>query len=121
MYYNERSNLDLSENNSNATTFYNENKTVVMYCYASFPSQNMEKALTIYTVIISYVLPLLTIIFCYARMIVKIVNKPSEKEIFEMMNGHGNSASKVYLPNSNNNNNKVNIKISFYTIFKLID
>jgi hypothetical protein len=110
MYYNQRSNLEnLSENNSNVTTFINENKTIVMYCYASFPSQNMEKALTIYTVIISYVLPLLTIIFCYARMIGKIVNKSSEKEIFEM-NG-SSSISRVHMPNNSNNSN-INSKVS---------
>jgi hypothetical protein len=56
---------------------------IIKNCLAKFPNDEMEKALTIYTVIISYVLPLATIVFCYARMINKIVNKSKGESILE--------------------------------------
>lgn len=39
---------------------------------------NMEIVLTVYTVMISYVLPLTTIIFCYMRMIRRIYGKSND-------------------------------------------
>jgi hypothetical protein len=100
MYYNQKSSLENSTNSSENATNSSESlassfdianesygldsNNKIMYCYASFPSVNFEIALTIYTVIISYVLPLLTIIFCYARMIKKIVSSSHEKEAFEL-------------------------------------
>ena len=71
-----------------------------MYCYATFPSENMEKALTIYTVIISYVLPLVCIIYCYAGMINKIVNKSNERELFEMKFPTSTSSNHNESPNN---------------------
>lgn len=108
MYYNKRSIENSTENNQNATIFMNDNKSVPMYCFATFPSPNMEKALTIYTVIISYVLPLLTIIFCYARMIGKIVNKSSEKEIFET--NVSVSTPRIHMPNNITSNSNSSYK-----------
>lgn len=62
----------------------------ITYCTANFPSYEIEAMTTIYTVIISYVLPLMTIIFCYAKMIIKIIKK-SKEQIF-----YDNSSFKTY-------------------------
>ena len=78
--------------------FHHENETQsVKYCVSSFPKVNisipfsnnsqvdfdMEIVLTIYTVMISYVLPLLTIIFCYAPMIAKILSKSPNQKLLD--------------------------------------
>lgn len=63
MYYNQVS--------FNITTENNEH--INYYCIAKFPTLTLEITFTMYTVLISYVLPLTTIIFCYARMMLKII------------------------------------------------
>ena len=66
----------------NTTTETNQQITMIHYCIARFPSPNLEITLTMYTVLISYVLPLLTIIFCYARMMIKILRN-AKNQLFE--------------------------------------
>ena len=66
----------------NITTETSQQITLIHYCVARFPSPNLEITLTMYTVLISYVLPLLTIIFCYARMMIKIL-KNAKNQLFE--------------------------------------
>ena len=54
------------------------------YCVTNFPQEfPFEICITIYTVIISYVLPLLTIIFCYVGMMKKFLKKSTEQNILE--------------------------------------
>lgn len=55
----------------------------VTYCISKFPEKEIEIGLTLYTVLISYVLPLMTIIFCYMRMIIKIYSKSSDQKLVE--------------------------------------
>lgn len=54
----------------------------IYYCQRNFPNRISEIIMTLYTVMIAYVLPLLTIIFCYMRMIFKIL-KNSKKGLME--------------------------------------
>lgn len=84
--------LDSDEMNSTNST-YSTNSTnateqmapivINRYCTAQFPSVKMEIILTLYTVMMSYVLPLLTIIFCYLRMIIKIYSNSNDQKLVE--------------------------------------
>ena len=67
---------------------------------SAFPSENWEKGLTIYTVTITYAVPLMIIIACYTKIIKKIIgntidtksdnsqisknycSKPNQKNVF---------------------------------------
>ena len=66
------------------------------YCIANFPSYKIEVLLTLYTVMMSYVLPLMTIIFCYARMIVKIIRKSKEQLFYEHSRSFKSSKKKIF-------------------------
>lgn len=80
LYYNQVSfNSTVDYSNSSIS----KQSTKIHYCIAKFPSPNMEITLTIYTVLISYVLPLSTIIFCYARMIIKIIKNSKDQSLTE--------------------------------------
>lgn len=75
------------------------------YCAADFPIFqilvgdtpvyiNMEIVLSLYTVMISYVLPLTTIIFCYMRMILRIYDKSNaEQRLIDGAKSFSNSAT----------------------------
>ncbi len=95
--------------------FQNENETQgVRYCVSSFPKLNisipfvhikqvdldMEIVLTIYTVLISYVLPLLTIIFCYAPMIAKILSKSPNQKLLDRSKNFSMNRRKSLRPES---------------------
>ncbi len=56
---------------------------IVYYCTSNFPNDISEIIMTLYTVMIAYVLPLLIIIFCYIRMILKIVRKSKSNYLTE--------------------------------------
>jgi hypothetical protein len=47
------------------------------FCIVHFPNDSdvIRSIMTLYTLIISYIVPLVTIFFCYMRMIVKFMNK----------------------------------------------
>jgi hypothetical protein len=92
LYYNERSygSGDASDVAANSTSTESSTASTITpmlplvelkYCVATFPSLRFEIVLTLYTVMISYVLPLIVIIFCYMRMIVNIYTKSSEFEL----------------------------------------
>lgn len=53
---------------------------VLKYCVAKFPSIKFEIILTLYTVLISYCLPLIVIIVCYLQMIVYIIHGQSSEQ-----------------------------------------
>ncbi len=55
----------------------------IYYCTSNFPNEISEIIMTLYTVMIAYVLPLLIIIFCYIRMILKIVRKSKDNYLTE--------------------------------------
>ena len=56
--------------------------TTECLCYPNFPSEKWVKGYTIYTVTVTYVIPLTIIILCYMKIIMKIVKK-SNDSIFE--------------------------------------
>ena len=86
----------------------------IHYCIAKFPSPNMEITLTIYTVLISYVLPLSTIIFCYARMIIKIIKNSKSQSLTEeyKYSYSANNKSTLRLKDSNSTKNCID-KVCF--------
>ena len=89
--------------------YYNQHtdaETEDTVCFATFPSKRMEIALTVYTVIISYVLPLLTIIFCYTRMMRIILKKTSEE--YFMTEKIGNSPSPSIFSRDDNSSMSIN-------------
>lgn len=102
--------LDYDGNETNQTA----NSTIVdshdvYYCASQFPSKNMEIALTIYTVIISYCLPLLTIIFCYMRMMIKLLAKSKDQKLLEKSKNFSNKGS-VVLSSTYGDYNKTSFK-----------
>lgn len=68
---------DIEYAGSNVTTASQQTPST-RHCIAKFPSKKWEQLIAIYTVIMSYVLPLTTILFCYIRMIIKFVKKSSD-------------------------------------------
>ena len=99
IYYNE------DEHAINRTTSFKEMVTnwtsdssestifVIKYCVATFPSLNFEILLTLYTVLISYVLPLIVIIFCYMRMIINIYFVSNDQNLVELSKNYSSAKS----------------------------
>ncbi len=76
------------------------------YCFTNFPNFTIEVTITLYTICISYVLPLLTIIFCYIGMMKKFLKKSGEQNMLEHSIKFSNLNSKsksLYVKRSNNN------------------
>lgn len=92
--------------------YYNQVKlSNVTYCISKFPEIEIEIGLTLYTVLISYVLPLTTIIFCYMRMIIKIYSKSNDQKLVEQsknFSGGQERSNKTirYRKSEKNHNNK---------------
>ena len=53
------------------------------YCFTDFPNFTIEVSITLYTIIISYILPLLCIIICYIGMMTKFLKKSTEQNMLE--------------------------------------
>ncbi|CAF0832053.1 unnamed protein product [Brachionus calyciflorus] len=114
--------------------YYNEEKIHnANLCISKFPNKNIEIALTIYTVLISYVLPLLTIIFCYKAIILNFYSKSSDQKLVEESKNFSSmtypSQSLILKKNKKNSNDENLIKINsskqnkheFYTEDDIID
>jgi hypothetical protein len=92
--------------------FYYQQQTVLnseskntTYCFTDFPSFSIEVTITLYTIVISYILPLLTIIFCYIGMTKKFLKKSTEQNMLEhsiKFSNLNNKAKSLYLKRNNN-------------------
>jgi KISS1 receptor len=87
---------DFMEPRATNVTLTSHEASTTRHCIAKFPSKKWEQLIAIYTVIMSYVLPLTTILFCYIRMIIKFVKKSSDN----MWNTPGLQSSVSYSTNN---------------------
>ncbi len=92
-------------NDKYVNTIVKQTITTVRLCYAEFPNKNWVKRSTIYTVIVTYVIPLTIIILCYMKIIMRIIKK-SNDNIWENQTNSKNFTSFHSKKQKNNYNGK---------------